>query len=560
MTAFPSSSVGTPGLQGNVLVVDDDLGLQSTLCEILKLAGVEADGVGTAGEATRWIDEHSPDLVVLDQQLPDASGLQLAAMLRARLPLLPIVLLTGYVSAQSAIAAVGLVDDYLTKPVPPTELIKVVRTRLEQHRLRAANQALLAELSDTNARLELTVQERTLELRLARDEAMEASRLKSQFLANMSHEIRTPLNGVIGAADLLARTDLTPEQRSYVDILSVTGQALLAVLNDVLDFSKIEAGHLDLDPVEFELPELCGEVVAMLTPQATQKGLRLRLFTEAEVPTTVLGDRIRLRQILVNLVGNAVKFTDAGEVRIAVTAAGAACTPLIRCEVADTGIGIAAESVTQLFHDFTQVDPSNTRRFGGTGLGLAICDRLVQLMGGEIGYSPNPAGGSVFWFTVPLVVPPPRTGSESLPGLAAATAPLVASATAGGGPLILIVEDNATNAILLARMLAHLGYRSEAVSSGAEALEAVVARAYAAVLMDCQMPGQDGFSTTAALRRLPVRGPAIPVIAITATATTEDRARCLAAGMDDYLSKPIIMDRLMAAMHRWAPLPGEPPS
>ena len=402
---------------GHVLVVDDDLDLQTSVCEILTLTGFQASGVGTASEAAAWCEAHSPDLVLLDQRLPDASGLQLAATLKAKSPLLPIVLLTGFVSTDTAIAAVGLVDDYLTKPVPPSELIKVVQTRTEQHRLRLANQDLLDRLTEANSRLEATVLERTAELRAARDKAMEASRLKSQFLANMSHEIRTPMTGVLGAADLLVRaTSLTEQQRRYVDILTTSGKALLSLINDILDFSKIEAGHLELESVPFDLLDVFREVVGMLEPQATGKGLQLTLDLDPALPEAVVGDALRLRQVVTNLVGNAVKFTDAGEVQVTVrrTARGPETTT-VRCEVSDSGIGISQEDIPSLFVDFSQVDPSHTRRFGGTGLGLAISDRLVRGMNGEIGCEPRAGGGSTFWFTIPFPgreVPPGAVESE----------------------------------------------------------------------------------------------------------------------------------------------------
>jgi two-component system sensor histidine kinase/response regulator len=556
MTAPTMSATGITRLYGTVLVVDDDQGLQDTLCDILGLTGIDAVGVGSANDATHWCEHHNPDLVLLDQRLPDSTGLQLAALLKMRSPLLPVVLLTGFVSADTAIAAVGLVDDYLTKPVPPRELIKVVQTRLEQHRLRVANQELLAQLQEANSRLELTVQERTRELSTARDQAMEASRLKSQFLANMSHEIRTPMNGVIGAADLLATTALSADQRSYVDILSSSGHALLTVINHVLDFSKIEAGHVELVEAPFHLPELVSAVVTMVRPQAATKNLTLALDVDADLPALVLGDGGRIRQVITNLVGNAVKFTDEGQVLVRVRVLEHAPDAVtVRCAVSDSGIGIAPEDVPLLFHDFSQLDPSNTRRFGGTGLGLAISDRLIRLMGGDIGCTPNPGGGTTFWFIVRFAVPPQPNDQDRVGTTARAADSVSADPDPPTtGPLILVVEDNDTNAVILTRMLTLLGYRSHTVRSGADALDALRESSYATVLMDCQMPVMDGFTTTAQFRARTADATRTPVVAITATATNEDQARCLAAGMDDYLPKPIIMERLATTLTQWAPI------
>ena len=553
MTAAILTMTGVARLHGSVLVVDDDDGLQNTLCDILDMTGIEATGVGSASEATKWCELHSPDLVVLDQRLPDASGLQLAALLKANSPLLPVVLLTGYVSTDTAIAAVGLVDDYLTKPVPPDELIKVVQTRLEQHRLRVANQQLVTKLRETNNTLERTVQERTRELKAARDQAMEASRLKSQFLANMSHEIRTPMNGVLGAGNLLAATDLTDEQRAYVDILSSSGEALLTIINDVLDLSKIEAGRLELEPSTFALLDPFTEVVNLLAPQAAAKNIRLSLNADADLPRSVVGDAGRLRQVVTNLVGNAVKFTNVGQVLVKVSAESRSEDAVtLRCAVSDSGIGIAEQDIARLFTEFSQLDTSNARRFGGTGLGLAISDRLVRLMNGEIGCTPNPGGGSRFWFTAPFALA--RPDDRALDDGAVASTATPKGGPPASAPAILIVEDNETNALILTHMLKLLGYRSDTVSNGADAIEAAGRESYSTILMDCQMPVMDGFTTTRRLRSQFAGDPRIPIVAITATATTEDQERCFAAGMDDYLPKPIIMDRLGAVLSRWAPL------
>ncbi len=247
-----------------------------------------------------------------------------------------------------------------------------------------------------------------------------------------------------------------------------------------------------------------------------------------------------------------MKFTDTGSVRVSLTVLSRSFDGVMfRCEVTDTGIGIAAEEIPRLFSDFTQVDPSATRRFGGTGLGLAICDRLVKMMGGDIGCTPNPGGGSTFWFTLSAQLPPHEL-SPATDEIRGDRLPSSAAEPKQGGPLVLVVEDNEVNSVILGRMLALLGYRSDAARSGAEALEATHAKAYAAIMMDCQMPGMDGFTTTEQIRARENANRRVPIVAITATATTEDQQRCFAAGMDDYLPKPIVMERLAAVLQRWA--------
>jgi len=408
------------------------------------------------------------------------------------------------------------------------------------------------------------VSERTHELRGARDQAMEASRQKSQFLANMSHEIRTPMNGVLGAADLLARTELEEEQRDLVAILSRSGRSLLAIINNILDISKIEAGRLETQDAPFTLLDPFTGVVEMLSTQAEAKGLRLTLVTSPDLPQMVIGDAVRLGQVVTNLVGNAVKFTDEGSIVVDVKRDESTPPPsnqvVVRCDVTDSGIGISKRDAEHLFKEFTQVDASNTRRFGGTGLGLAISDRLVKLMGGEIGCRPNPSGGTTFWFTLPLTLPPRPDGragpnsderTETTETETTRTEPQLSEAE---GLRALVVDDNEVNAAILTRMLGIIGYPCDTVHSGTEALAALASRPYAMVLMDCQMPKMDGFATTRQIRAQSVGQPRIPIIAITATATVEDEQKCLTAGMDDYLPKPIVMERLLAVVNRWVPL------
>jgi CheY-like chemotaxis protein len=293
------------------------------------------------------------------------------------------------------------------------------------------------------------------------------------------------------------------------------------------------------------------DVLGMLAPQAQRKGVAVALETQLPDSLEVLADRGRLRQVLLNLLSNAIKFTDAGAITVSATVTDVAAEAAhLRCEVTDTGVGIPADSASRLFQDFSQLDPSDTRRFGGTGLGLAISARLLALMGGSIGYLPSPAGGSVFWFTASLALP---SHSDMAPRRRPGSGS--ASALDAEGPAILIVEDNEINALILTKMLEHLGYSSRTAASGAEGLAALDESTFQAVLMDCQMPVQDGFATTAAIRQLPNGQASVPIIAITATATTEDQQRCLAAGMNDYLPKPIVMERLQSVVSRWAPQP-----
>ena len=658
-----------------ILLVEDSVAFRHAMQGFLDEAFVEDIDIlmaKTLGEGIESLAAN-PDIscVLLDLMLPDSEGADTFLRLRDQGSGVPVILLTSIEDEKMSLELIkqGAQDYLVKKHVNSDMLARTVRYSIE--RVRAEH-----------------------ELAATRDKALESTRLKSQFLATMSHEMRTPMNGIVGMADLLLGTDLDSEQTEYAQTVSLCAESLLNLINDTLDFSKIEAGKLTLESIPFDVYQATGSVAEVLAERAESKGIELVIFVDRDTPRTVRGDPARLRQVLLNLVGNAVKFTDRGTVVVRVERvtedAGAR---RLRFSVRDTGVGIAPEAHAALFEPFVQADGTTTRKFGGTGLGLAICKELVEAMGGRIGVESSLGSGSTFEFALDLptveasvqtdlaqlipanrkalIVDPSPAGTRLLeyylkgwnvrtslasggqealaalyrqaemgspyhlilassklpdmdgmdlamrihddsvlrktriitvcpfsqrpdsaalrlagvravlakPVLATKLAEAVRGAldSANSGPSeaaeqagskiseqtrlqcrVLLAEDNAVNQELAVRLLAKLGYSADVVENGLDAVERIRNRDYDIVLMDCQMPEMDGYEATAEIRRLEGEQRRTSIIAMTANAMAGDRERCLDAGMDDYLAKPVQPAALKDALDRWALQAAEP--
>jgi len=539
-----------------ILLVDDKFENLVALEKVLAGFDVEFVRALSGNEALMETFMHDFALAIVDVQMPEMDGYEVVELMRQeeKTKLLPVIFVSAIYKEDFHVVKgieTGAVD-FIPKPIIPSILKGKVKVFLDLYiyrtQLEDKVEARTRELKKANERLNEEILERRKANHVAekaKKRAEEADRLKSSFLANMSHEIRTPMNGIIGMADILRTTELSPQQEEYLDIIESSGKTLLAIINDILDLTKIESNQMTLEMVSFNLRDEIRNIIKLLEKKASDKGLELGVEVEESVPELVNGDPVRTKQILLNLLSNGVKFTEQGHVKLLVsTLKDTNKVSKILFKVEDTGMGISRDSISKLFNEFSQSDTSITRKFGGTGLGLAISKKLTRMMGGEIGVESEPGKGSTFWFTIEFMKenveePIDKIKTQKMePGI---------------NLRILLVEDNLINQKVALFNLKQLGHTADLAENGKIAFEKFKNNSYDVILMDIMMPEMDGLEATKHIREWEEKNDIKPhekihIIAMTANALKGDKEKYLKNGMDDYISKPFQQEDLAAVL------------
>ena len=521
-----------------ILIIDDDSGMRSTLSDILEQAGYKVTDYGNGKQALDWVRKNRFDVVIVDIMLPDMDGMELLEQIRLINPESAVIMMTGHASMETAIEALNEgAYAYVTKPFNPHELKTVIKRALREMRLSLENKKLIDQLQRANKELYASIEYANA---LAQ-KAMVAGQAKSEFLANMSHEICTPMNAIVGFSDLLEHEERTDEQRRFARTIRDSAHSLLTIIEDILDFSKIEAGKMDTRIIQCCLHDIMAGVDSLLRTVAVEKGLGFEIFTSPDLPATIQTDPVRVRQCLINLINNAIKFTESGHVYVRVSREEREDDSFVRFDVEDTGIGIPPDKQSPIFESFSQVDNSTARKYGGTGLGLAITKRLAEMLGGEVLLQSELGKGSVFSLIIPAGVDAESAASLEEGSISAQGQSHHEFDSQKFSGRVLIAEDSPSSQKLIKLLLERMGPECVGVEDGHQAVERAQAEAFDLILMDIQMPEMNGYEATRALREKHI---CTPIIALTAHAMAGDKQKCREAGCDGYIAKPICLEEL----------------